>query len=84
MSCRVLKRNMEYAMMDELVERAAASGVKRIVGYYYPTSKNKMVKDFYKMQGFTKISEDETGNTIWMFEIAASYERKQNVIEIIK
>lgn len=84
MSCRVLKRNMEYAMMDELVERAAASGVKRIVGYYYPTSKNKMVRDFYKMQGFTKISEDETGNTIWMFEIAASYERKQNVIEIIK
>ena len=31
MSCRVLKRNMEYAMMDELVERAAASGVKRIL-----------------------------------------------------
>lgn len=39
MSCRVLKRDMEFAMMDELVEKAKAAGIKKLVGYYYPTAK---------------------------------------------
>lgn len=82
MSCRVLKRNMEYAMMDELVERAKNHGIKKIVGYYYPTAKNAMVKDFYALQGFTKISEDNEGNTVWKYDIPAIYEKKQTVIEV--
>lgn len=82
MSCRVLKRDMEFAMMDELVQKAKGAGVKRIIGYYYPTAKNAMVKDFYAMQGFTKISEDEEGNTIWEFEIADNYQKKQHVIVV--
>lgn len=84
MSCRVLKRDMEFAMMDELVERARESGIKKIIGYYYPTSKNSMVKDFYALQGFEKIAEDETGNTRWLFEVKDDYEKKQSVIEIIR
>lgn len=82
MSCRVLKRSMEYAMMDELVEKARAANIRKLVGYYYPTAKNAMVKDFYALQGFTKISEDADGNTVWEFIINDSYEKKQNVIEV--
>ncbi len=82
MSCRVLKRDMEFAMMDELVERAQAIGIKKIVGYYYPTAKNAMVKDFYALQGFKKISEDEEGNTVWEFEVSNTYVKKQHVIEV--
>ncbi|SEQ16601.1 HAD-superfamily phosphatase, subfamily IIIC/FkbH-like domain-containing protein [Lachnospiraceae bacterium NE2001] len=82
MSCRVLKRDMEYAMMDELVNKAKQSGIKRLVGYYYPTAKNAMVKDFYALQGFTKVSEDSDGNTIWKYDITDSYEVKQQVIDI--
>lgn len=82
MSCRVLKRDMEFAMMDELVVKAKAAGVKRIVGYYYPTTKNTMVKEFYGLQGFTKVSEDEEGNTIWEFIITDDYVKKQHVIDI--
>ena len=84
MSCRVLKRNMEYAMMDKLVEKAKAIGVKKLVGYYYPTVKNVMVKDFYELQGFTKIREDEDGNTTWEFAIPDEYEKKQHVIDVNK
>ncbi|MCR5122615.1 MAG: HAD-IIIC family phosphatase, partial [Ruminococcus sp.] len=47
MSCRVLKRDMELAMLDSLVEAAQSRGVKRLVGEYFPTAKNKMVKNFY-------------------------------------
>jgi predicted enzyme involved in methoxymalonyl-ACP biosynthesis len=74
---------MEYAMMDELVEKARAVGIRKLVGYYYPTAKNAMVKDFYATQGFTKISEDEAGNTVWEFEISESYCKKQHVIEVL-
>lgn len=82
MSCRVLKRDMEYAMMDELVEKARAAGIKKIVGYYYPTAKNAMVKEFYSLQGFKKVSEDEEGNTVWEFIVDDSYVKKQHVIEV--
>lgn len=82
MSCRVLKRDMEFAMMDELVEKARAAKIKKLVGYYYPTAKNAMVKDFYALQGFKKVSEDKEGNTIWEFEIEDSYKKKQHVITI--
>ncbi|MBR1451449.1 MAG: HAD-IIIC family phosphatase, partial [Lachnospiraceae bacterium] len=32
MSCRVLKRDMEFAMMDELVSAAKAAGLRKIMG----------------------------------------------------
>lgn len=82
MSCRVLKRDMEFAMMDELVYKTMNAGIKKIIGYYYPTAKNAMVKDFYALQGFKKISEDDGGNTVWEFLIGESYEKKQHVISI--
>lgn len=69
MSCRVLKREMELAMLDETVRRAKEHGVKKIVGYYYPTAKNGMVKNLYGDFGFTKVSEDEA-KAVWELEIA--------------
>lgn len=82
MSCRVLKRDMEYAMMDELVQRCQKAGINQIYGYYYPTVKNGMVKDFYQLQGFGKVSEDEKGNTVWLYSIEENYEKKNKVIYI--
>ncbi len=82
MSCRVLKRNMEFAMMDKLVEKAKEKGIKIIYGYYYPTQKNKMVKDFYDLQGFEEISCDEDGNKTYKLDISNGYTNKNNVIEV--
>ncbi len=82
MSCRVLKRNMEYAMLDELVKESLQKGIKTIYGYYYPTLKNKMVKDFYDLQGFELINEDEEGNKTYKLEINSNYENKNKVIEV--
>ena len=58
MSCRVLKRDMEYAMIDALVQTARDRGIEQIYGYYYPTAKNGMVRDFYRDIGFKKIQEE--------------------------
>ena len=71
MSCRVLKRGMEDAMMDTLMTEAAARGVKTVYGYYYPTAKNAMVRSFYESFGFAKTEEDAVGDTVWQLDVAA-------------
>lgn len=81
MSCRVLKRNMEYAMMDELVKRCIDSDITKIYGYYYPTNKNKMVKEFYDGLGFDLVNEDEIGNKTYILDVN-NYEYKNKVIEV--
>jgi len=82
MSCRVLKRDMEFAMMDRLTEECKKRGIARIYGYYYPTAKNKMVENFYGLQGFTLKNRDDEGNAEWEYEIPAAYENKNRYIEI--
>lgn len=82
MSCRVLKRDMEFAMMDRLTEECKKRGITHIYGYYYPTAKNKMVENFYGLQGFTLKNRDDEGNAEWEYEIPASYENKNRYIEI--
>lgn len=82
MSCRVLKRDMEFAMMDMLTKQCVARGVTEIRGYYYPTVKNKMVKEFYALQGFDKVSEDELGNTVWKLNVNEQYKNKNHVIQV--
>ena len=80
MSCRVLKRGMEDLMMNELVLKAKARGVCKIVGHYYPTPKNGMVKEFYGDYGFKLTSEDEAGNRIWELNVG-DYSEKVSYIE---
>ncbi len=81
MSCRVLKRGMEEAMMDELVKHAGSRGVHRLKGYYYKTSKNAMVKDFYSSFGFKKLSENEAGDSEWILQ-TDHYQYRNQVIKI--
>ena len=81
MSCRVLKRDMEYFMLDQLVAECQKRGVSEICGYYYPTLKNGMVKEFYGTLGFTKESEDADGNTCWRFSVRDDYTKKNTVID---
>ncbi len=53
MSCRVLKRDMELAMLDSLVASARRLGVRTIRGIYLPTDRNSMVSDHYEKLGFS-------------------------------
>lgn len=82
MSCRVLKRGMEFAMMDSLVKRCKEKGILELYGYYYETPKNKMVKEFYSIEGFDKLSEDELGNSTWKLDLSTGYDKKNKVIQV--
>ena len=84
MSCRVLKRDMELALLDEVVRKCQELSVEEIRGYYYPTAKNAMVKEFYGTLGFDKISEDAEGNSVWSFKVNKEYVNKNKFIDVVR
>lgn len=82
MSCRVLKRDMEYAMLDAMVHACRACGLETMFGYYYPTAKNAMVRDFYETMGFEKTGETKEGGTVWRFAVTDDYTDRNTVIAV--
>lgn len=81
MSCRVFKRNLEYAVFDRLVKECRERGVKKIKGTYLPTKKNVLVKELYGELGFEKISESDA-ETVWEYGIPEDYKEKNSVMEV--
>jgi FkbH-like protein len=65
MSCRVLGRKVENMVLGAILEHARAAGVRRLVGVYIPTERNKLVLDHYAKLGFEKSGDDGTGTTRW-------------------
>jgi FkbH-like protein len=58
MSCRVLGRNAETAFLAQLAGIASDWGCTVIEGRYKPTAKNAMVRDFYRLHGFSLGADD--------------------------
>jgi FkbH-like protein len=52
MSCRVLKRQVEETVLNELARLARGKGCSHIEGVYLATPKNEMVRDFYPRMEF--------------------------------
>jgi len=83
MSCRVLKREMELAMFDALVEQCQARGVHKIVGVYIPTKKNRMVSGLYGELGFTSREKAQDGRQAWEYDVPPYYEPKSSHVHRI-
>jgi FkbH-like protein len=60
MSCRVLKRQVEEEVLNELARLAKWRVCTRLEGTFLPTPKNEMVRDFYTRMGFTLTGETES------------------------
>jgi FkbH-like protein len=80
MSCRVLKRDMEFAMLDELVRQCKEKGVSEIIGYYFKSTKNNMVLDLYEKFGFDLIAANGD-DTVWKLDVS-NYENKNQFIGV--
>ncbi len=59
MSCRVLGRRVEEAVLAEAAAAARADGARRLVGDYLPTPKNVLVEKHYEKLGFRLIESLE-------------------------
>jgi FkbH-like protein len=73
MSCRVLKREMEFAMFDALVEQCQMRGIRKIVGVYIPSKKNSMVAGYYASLGFSPMGGASAGSESWCYDVPAAY-----------
>lgn len=68
LSCRVIGRTVETALLASLAEEARARGARRLEGWFLPTKRNTPAKDFYRTQGFRLLSETPEGQ-LWGLDL---------------
>lgn len=73
MSCRILGRQVEHAMLTLLAEEARIAGTARLLGRYRPTAKNGLVREHYPNLGFVPFGEaGPQGETDWVFDLTTA------------
>lgn len=70
MSCRVLGRRVEEAMLAELMEAARRRGIDHIHAQYLPTEKNGMVANHFDKLGFALHEEHANGTRSYYFDVS--------------
>lgn len=69
MSCRVIGRTVETAMLATLTELAKAGGARNIIGWFFPTKKNAPSRDFYAKHGLLCTKEALEGSC-WKMDLS--------------
>jgi len=68
MSCRVMGKNIEYAIMEEVEKDLQSKGYRSLCGRYLPTAKNKPVEELFDALGYTLKEKNPEGEKV--YEIA--------------
>jgi FkbH-like protein len=63
LSCRVIGRGVEEGILDYIINEARKNNVKRIIGNFIPTKKNKPSESFLPNFGFEKV------NDYWIYSL---------------
>lgn len=82
MSCRVLKRRVEEAVLGIVAGLAHSQGARRLVGTYIPSSKNGIVADHFAGLGFAALEGGPEGQTRWTLDLAG-YQRTDLPMQIV-
>ena len=69
LSCRIIGRSVETALLSYMARQAASEGMRWLRGWYLPTRKNAPSKDFYPKHGFKMISQSE-GQTLFEYDLS--------------
>lgn len=72
MSCRVLGRCVEQAVLAEILLRARGANISTLEGVYLPTERNDMVREHYAKLGFARTEDGADGSSRW--ELGADVE----------
>jgi FkbH-like protein len=81
MSCRVIGRGIEQAFLAALLTILANRGIDHVVGRYFPTEKNAMVREFYPASGFAPIEPHENAAT-WSFNMKGQKLPKSQFVSV--
>ena len=59
LSCRVIGRGVETAMMASIIDDARRAGARAVEGEFIATAKNAPARPFYESAGFVRIDGNE-------------------------
>lgn len=68
LSCRVIGRGLETALLSEVVKIVGARGAKTLQGWFLTTRKNAPAANFYDRHGFRQAQSGEEA-TLWEAEL---------------
>ena len=74
LSCRVMGRGVEKALLGQIIERAKMEGVKKVKAQYIKTMKNKPAENFLSDFGFIRKGD------IWIFETTKSIKKPEHLV----
>jgi FkbH-like protein len=69
LSCRVLGRSIESAVLAHVADLARRAGAVRLRGRYIATPKNGLVRDVYEQHGFARADRDGEAE-VWEADLA--------------
>ncbi|MEX0618129.1 MAG: HAD-IIIC family phosphatase [Pseudohongiellaceae bacterium] len=70
MSCRVMNREIESSFLAYVTSQLRNRGAKELRGYYSPTKRNHIVRDFYSEQGFDAVENRASGERVFRLVLA--------------
>jgi FkbH-like protein len=68
LSCRVIGRTVETALLSFLIQQSQARGRKQLQGWFLPTKKNAPAKAFYPDHKF-RIGAEQPEGTLWTLDL---------------
>jgi FkbH-like protein len=68
LSCRVIARTVETAMLSFVVEESRSRGLTMLRGWFVPTAKNAPAADLYRKHGFEACSATDAGSC-WTLDL---------------
>jgi FkbH-like protein len=68
LSCRVIGRTVESALLATIAEQARIKGAQQLIGWFLPTKKNIAAKEFYRSHGFNCTLDQDEGSR-WEFDL---------------
>jgi len=82
LSCRVLGRNIEKAIMAFIIQKAKKNKINSLIGEFIPTQKNVPAKDFYKSCGFY-LSSKKNRQESWSKDLKKSEYEFPKFIKVV-
>jgi FkbH-like protein len=68
LSCRVIGRTVETALLSYLAQNAVSRGCKCLTGWFLPTKKNAPASEFYQQHGF-EVAKQNGDGTLWSLDL---------------
>jgi len=81
LSCRVIGRTVETALLAHIAKSATQRGRKRLRGWFLPTKKNAPARDFYEQHGFVR-QEGNGAGSLWVLDLNKSPLRSPEWIKL--